>query len=216
MWLPEPPIRLAVKLTLTRHFCVGPGTLSEVAVDGVFTTRPHVPTEFHVEGLFRVPAHADVALTVTGEATAIGIAGVTGKISGVVAVDAEAYVRPYIGRRRNPSDPSKAHFYIGGTMGLQAAMTLGFSGGLGFVIKTPWPFKDITWLPFDVHKKLWEIGRVALSVGGHFELGKLSKVEPAMQNPPHLDTSFLEKKLSRLDLAGFAEGMSKTDDVHST
>src|SRR6185369_3430691 len=100
-------------------------------------------------------------------------AGVAGRLSGIASLDAHAFVRPHIGRRKLGSDPSKAVFYVGGYMGAEAALSLGFAGKIGVVVHTPWPLPDIEWFPLDTGPKLWTVGSARISVEGDYVLGDM-------------------------------------------
>jgi hypothetical protein len=213
IWIPKIGVRLGLTLTLTKTYWVGPGTLSQIEVDGVFSTRPHTPAEFRVSGLFLIPAHADLELGIIGDATFLGIAGVTGKIAGIAALDAQAFARPHIGRRRHASDPSKASFHVGGYLGAEAALSLGFSGKIGVIVKMPLFIPNITWYPLDTGPRLWRLGTARVSVQGDYVLGEKKDPRAFDYQMPELNTEYLKSALMRQDLSPFEEGTSRTSDV---
>jgi hypothetical protein len=203
------PVELAATLTLRAHASAGPATLSDIAVDGLFTTRPHQPTEFRISGTFAFPASAAVDLGAMGSVSLPSILRHLGSLEagleGKAVLNAQALARPHIGRRRHGTDPSKASYYLGGRLQAAAELNLGLDGG---VYINPPVFSR--WSLISFSSKRWRVGLGSISVEGTYVLGEENN-KPRVRytvgkDTPEVATGPIWTAMTGRSAAGIEEG----------
>lgn len=208
----EIPVELAATLTLKAHSSVGSATLSNIAVDGLFTTRPHQPSEFRISGIFAFPASAQVDLVAKGSVSLPSILSHLGsleaEIDGNATLSAHALITPHIGRRSHGTDPSKASYYIGGRFNAAAALSLGLDGG---VYINPPIFPRFSIISFK--SKRWQIGLGSISVKGTYVLGHEDNETSFHYTPPDVETGPIWTAMTGRSASGIEEGQADKEEI---
>jgi len=131
---------------------IGPAVLTDIVVDGVYSTDPTVFNSFSISGAFRISAYAGLNLRFEGKAglTLLGHdvdfgAAITGK----AGVKGYAEARPTLGYRETAGLDAgkKGEYYLKGHLELAAQPFVGLDGELFVRLDSPWwsPAPDKTW-----------------------------------------------------------------------
>lgn len=143
---------------------IGPAVLTDIVVQGTYSTDPKILQDFSISGAFRISAYAGLNLSI------YGVAGLTilkhdidfiAKITGSAGIKAYAEARPTIGYREkaDPLAGKKGEAYLQGHLEAAAQPVLGLSGDLEVKLSSPWwspaPNKTWTWPLFSLE---WPIG----------------------------------------------------------
>jgi len=131
---------------------IGPAVLTDIVVQGTYSTDPKVLQDFSISGAFRISAYAGLNLSVYGKAGLTILShdiDFIAKITGSAGIKAYAEARPTIGYREkaDPVAGKKGEAYLQGHLEAAAQPVLGLSGDLEIKLSTPWwsPVSDHTW-----------------------------------------------------------------------
>ena len=142
---------------------IGPAVLTDIVVDGTYSTDPAIAQDFSLSGAFRISAYAGLTLsfsvfagfTILGHDIDAG-----GTITGSAGIKAYAEARPKIGYREkaDPTAGKKGEAYLQGHLEAAAQPVLGLAGEGWIKLTTPWwsPVSDHTW-PFPLFNYEWPL-----------------------------------------------------------
>lgn len=162
-------IHVGISAELGATARIGPAILTDIVVEGMYSTDPLVANAFSISGAFRLSAYAGLTLRFEGKAglTILGHdidvgAGITGK----AGVKGYAEARPTIGYREkaDPQAGKKGEYYVKGHLEIAAQPFLGLSGDLFVKLDSPWwsPAPDKTWT--------WDLFSLEYPLPGEFGL----------------------------------------------
>jgi hypothetical protein len=145
-------IHVGIGVSLGAVARVGPATLSDITVEGVYSTDPTVLNSFAISGAFRISAYAGLNLRFEGKAGLTILkhdinfgAALTGK----AGVKGYAEARPTLGYREkaDPVAGKKGEYFLKGHLEIAAQPFLGLDGELFVKLDSPWwsPAPDKTW-----------------------------------------------------------------------
>jgi hypothetical protein len=149
---------------------LGPGTLYDVRVEGIYSTKPEVFNRFSVSGRLNISAYAGLEVGAKG---GVGIRIAKHDIKAGVGLDAVAGIKGYAEATptlayREIEDPAagrKGEFSLRGHLELAAQPFLGLAGNLFVELDSPWwsPAPDKTWT--------WPLGELEYVLPGEFGIG---------------------------------------------
>ena len=149
---------------------LGPGTLYDVRVEGIYSTDPEVFNRFSVSGRLNISAYAGLEVGAKG---GVGIRIAKHDIKAGVGLDATAGIKGYAEAMpkldyREVEDPMvgrKGEFLLRGHLELAAQPFLGLAGKLFVELDSPWwsPAPDKTWT--------WPLGELEYVLPGEFGIG---------------------------------------------
>jgi hypothetical protein len=163
-------IHVGFGISLGASARIGPATLSDIVVEGVYSTDPTVLNKFAISGAFRISAYAGLnlrfegkaGLTVLGHDVDLGAA-----ITGKAGVKGYAEARPELGYREkaDPVAGKKGEYYLKGHLEIAAQPFVGLEGELFVRLDSPWwsPAPDKTWT--------WPLFSLEYPLPGEFGIG---------------------------------------------
>ncbi|MCA9677676.1 MAG: hypothetical protein KC464_21820, partial [Myxococcales bacterium] len=145
-------IHVGIGIELGATARIGPAVLTDMAIEGVYSTDPAVLNSFTITGAFRMSAYAGLTLRFEGKAglTLLGHdidfgAGITAK----AGIKGYAEAKPTLGYREkaDPAAGKKGEYFLKGHLEIAAQPFLGLSGDLFVKLDSPWwsPAPDKTW-----------------------------------------------------------------------
>jgi hypothetical protein len=163
-------IHVGIGIHLGATARIGPGLLTDIVVEGVYSTDPMVLNAFSITGAFRISAYAGLTLRFEGKAglTVLGHdvdlgAGVTGK----AGVKGYAEAKPTLGYREkaDPTVGKKGEYFLKGHLEIAAQPFVGLEGELFVRLDSPWwsPAPDKTWT--------WPLFSLEYPLPGEFGIG---------------------------------------------
>lgn len=208
-------VGIGVSLNASAH--LGPIYMTDLAVEGVYSTDPTVCNAFSISGALRAQADAGVELDVKGYAGlrilkhSINVgAGITGK----AGVKAYAEARPTLGYREvaNPTAGKRGEYYLKGHLEMAAQPVLELGGYLFVELDSPW------WSPAPNKTWRWPIGELeyplptSLGVGadvdyvvGSGNWPKLNFTQPSFDASKFVDTMMDDNLPKKSGAAGSKE-----------
>lgn len=163
-------IHVGIGIELGATARIGPATLSDIVVEGVYSTDPTVLNKFAISGAFRISAYAGLTLRFEGKAglTVLGHdvdfgAAITGK----AGVKGYAEARPELGYREkaDPIAGKKGEYYLKGHLEIAAQPFVGLDGELFVKLDSPW------WSPAPDKKWTWPLFSLEYPLPGEFGIG---------------------------------------------
>jgi hypothetical protein len=149
---------------------IGPGVLTDIAVEGVYSTDPTVLNAFSITGAFRISAYAGLNLRFEGKAGLTILkhdvdfgAALTGK----AGVKGYAEARPTLGYREkaDPAAGKKGEYFLQGHLEIAAQPFVGLDGELFVRLDSPW------WSPAPNKTWTWPLFSLEYPLPGEFGIG---------------------------------------------
>ncbi|MEZ4361389.1 MAG: DUF4157 domain-containing protein [Kofleriaceae bacterium] len=145
-------IHVGIGVSLGATAELGPIYMTDLAVEGLYSTDPTVMNAFSVTGALRAQAHAGLELDVKGYAGLRILkhsVNVGAGIKGEAGVRAYAEARPTLGYRElaAPNAGKQGEYYLKGHLEMAAQPVLALGGRLFVELDSPWwsPAPDKTW-----------------------------------------------------------------------
>lgn len=163
-------IHVGIGVSLSARAQLGPIYMTNLAVEGLYSTDPMVCNAFSVTGALRAQAEADLVLDVTGYAGLRILkhsvdfgAGITGK----AGIKAYAEAHPTLGYREvaNPTAGKQGEYYLKGHLEMAAQPVLELGGRLYVTLDSPW------WSPAPSDTWTWPIGSLQYPLGSSIGVG---------------------------------------------
>jgi hypothetical protein len=145
-------IHVGIGVSLNATAELGPIYMTDLAVEGLYSTDPTVMNAFSITGDLRAQAHAGLALDVKGYAGLRVLkhsVNVGAGIQGEAGIRAHAEARPTLGYREvaSPTAGKQGEYYLKGHLEMAAQPVLALGGRLFVELDSPWwsPAPDKTW-----------------------------------------------------------------------
>jgi len=164
---------------------LGPAVLTDIAVEGTYSTNPAAQTAFAITGALRISAYAGLNLRFEGKAGLTLLdhhVDLGAAVTGTAGVKGYAEARPTLGYREkaDPAAGKKGEYVLQGHLELAAQPFLELGGELFVRLDSPWwsPAPDQTWT--------WPLFSLAYALSGEF--GIAADVEHVIGSgqPPEL------------------------------
>jgi hypothetical protein len=145
-------VHVGIGVSLSANAELGPIYMTDLGIEGVYSTDPSVMNAFSITGALRAQAQAGLSLDVKGYAglrilkhsVNFGAA-----IKGDAGIKAYAEARPTLGYREvaSPSAGKQGEYYLKGHLEMAAQPVLALGGRLFVELDSPWwsPAPDKTW-----------------------------------------------------------------------
>ncbi len=145
-------VHVGIGVSLSANAELGPITMTDLGIEGVYSTDPTVCNAFSITGALRAQAKAGLSLDVKGYAglrilkhsVNFGAA-----IKGDAGIKAYAEARPTLGYREvaSPTAGKQGEYYLKGHLEMAAQPVLALGGRLFIELDSPWwsPAPDKTW-----------------------------------------------------------------------
>lgn len=145
-------IHVGIGVSLSAEAELGPIYMSDLAIEGIYSTDPTVMNAFSITGALRAQAHAGLELDVKGYAGLRILkhsVNVGAGIKGNAGIKAYAEARPTLGYREvtSPTAGKQGEYYLKGHLEMAAQPVLALGGRLFIELDSPWwsPAPDKTW-----------------------------------------------------------------------
>jgi Domain of unknown function (DUF4157) len=145
-------IHVGIGVSLDATAELGPIYMSDLVVEGIYSTDPTVMNAFSITGALRAQAHAGLELDVKGYAGLRVLkhsVNVGAGIKGEAGIRAYAEARPTLGYREtaSPTAGKQGEYYLKGHLEMAAQPVLALGGRLFVELDSPWwsPAPDKTW-----------------------------------------------------------------------
>ena len=163
-------IHVGVGVGLSASAGLGPIVLTDMALDGIYSTDPKVLNKFSITGTLRAQADAGLQLSVKGYAglTLLGHSINFGaEVLGKAGVKGYAEARTTLGYRETaaPSAGKKGEYYLQGHLEMAAQPVLSLGGNLFIQLDSPW------WSPAPSKMWRWPLGSLEYPVPAQFGIG---------------------------------------------
>lgn len=145
-------IHVGIGVSLNATAELGPIYMTDLAIEGLYSTDPAVMNAFSITGALRAQAHAGLELDVKGYAGLRILkhsVNVGAGIKGEAGIRAYAEARPTLGYRElaTPTAGKQGEYYLKGHLEMAAQPVLALGGRLFVELDSPWwsPAPDKTW-----------------------------------------------------------------------
>jgi Domain of unknown function (DUF4157) len=145
-------IHVGIGVSLNATAELGPIYMTDLAIEGIYSTDPTVMNAFSITGALRAQAHAGLELDVKGYAGLRILkhsVNVGAGIKGEAGIRAYAEARPTLGYRElaSPTAGKQGEYYLKGHLEMAAQPVLALGGRLFVELDSPWwsPAPDKTW-----------------------------------------------------------------------
>lgn len=145
-------VHVGIGVGLNASAGLGPIYMTDLALDGIYSTDPKVLNKFSITGTLRAQADAGLTLSVKGYA-GLRVLGHSvnfgAEVLGKAGIKAYAEARTTLGYREKaaPSAGKKGEYYLQGHLEMAAQPVLSLGGNLFIELDSPWwsPAPDKTW-----------------------------------------------------------------------
>ncbi len=221
-------VHVGIGVSLSANAELGPIYMTDLGIEGVYSTDPAVMNAFSITGALRAQAQAGLSLDVKGYAglrilkhsVNFGAA-----IKGDAGIKAYAEARPTLGYREvaSPTAGKQGEYYLKGHLEMTAQPVLALGGRLFIELDSPWwsPAPDKTWE--------WPLGKLEyplptqLGVGadidyvvGSGQWPEVKLTQPSFNPGKFVDTLMDDKLPSRGGRAGTQQKQGQWQGVAPT
>ncbi len=163
-------VHVGIGVALNASAGLGPIYMTDLALDGIYSTDPKVLNKFSITGTLCAQADAGLTLTVKGYAglTVLGHSVNFGaEVIGKAGVKAYAEARSTLGYREKaaPKAGKKGEYYLQGHLEMAAQPALSLGGNLFIELDSPW------WSPAPDKRWTWPLGSLEYPLPGQFGIG---------------------------------------------